>query len=186
MKQCKEAQEGTSTDGRMQRCRAVECISGDEMKRKRQQLEFGSNGKRSTIADEIACDEEPEEVLRALAKSVFCLQPRGDSVTRKGFFDTIVAGCIPVLFANGTAYTQYRWHLPASPSLYSVFIPEADVLANRVDVIDMLSRIPLAQIRSMQQAVRHLIPRVVYSPPSTSLPDAFSITLDAFFSHNKA
>eukprot|EP00250_Pteridium_aquilinum_P014584 c22074_g1_i2 orf=212-1948(+) len=188
MRQCKEAEAGTLKLGSMQlgKCRAVECLGGEDMKKKRrEQLEREDAGAESGdgLENVRACEDEPEEVVRALAKSVFCLQPQGDSATRKGFFDTIVAGCIPVLFANTTAYRQYLWHLPASPSLYSVYIPEADVLARTVDVVDLLSRIPLSQVRSMQRAVRHLIPRVVYSPPpsegSSLSQDAFSITLDA-------
>ncbi len=33
-----------------------------------------------------------------MTRSVFCLQPPGDSPTRKSFYDAIIAGCIPVIF----------------------------------------------------------------------------------------
>ncbi|MCO5561291.1 hypothetical protein L7F22_014912 [Adiantum nelumboides] len=143
-------------------------------------------GGNTSMKKEIACDEEPEEVMRALTKSVFCLQPKGDSATRKGFFDTIVAGCIPVLFANDTAYLQYLWHLPDEPSLYSVFIPEANVIEGRINVVDTLSHIPLTQIKLMQRTIRHLIPHIIYSPPGAIhlAQDAFSIALDSFLIHH--
>ncbi|GAA6004436.1 uncharacterized protein JCM10292_007067 [Rhodotorula paludigena] len=37
-----------------------------------------------------------------MAQSTFCLQPPGDSPTRKGFFDSILLGCIPVIFRRDT------------------------------------------------------------------------------------
>ena len=33
-----------------------------------------------------------------MRKSVFCLQPAGDTPTRKSFYDAIMCGCIPVIF----------------------------------------------------------------------------------------
>jgi hypothetical protein len=42
--------------------------------------------------------------------SVFCLQPPGDMPSRKSVFDTILSGCIPVLFHPLTAKYMYEWH----------------------------------------------------------------------------
>eukprot|EP00605_Chrysophyceae_sp_TOSAG23-4_P002054 GSChrysophyteH1.ASY1.ANO1.2275.1 assembled CDS len=42
--------------------------------------------------------------------SVFCLQPPGDMPSRKGVFDAILSGCIPVLFHPLTAKYMYEWH----------------------------------------------------------------------------
>ncbi|MCO5604693.1 hypothetical protein L7F22_058863 [Adiantum nelumboides] len=184
MRQCQEVEQTTITFGErnLQKCKALECIGTEEMRQKRSSRkdDLGKMG------NEIACDDEPEEVVRALAKSVFCMQPKGDSATRKGFFDTIVAGCIPVLFANDTAYSQYIWHLPQDPSLYSIFIPEADITAGQVNVMDALSRIPHSQIKSMQRTIRHLIPHIIYSPPGSRhlSQDAFSIALESFLMHH--
>ena len=38
--------------------------------------------------------------LKWMQNSVFCLQPPGDSPTRKSFYDAVVAGCIPVIFTS--------------------------------------------------------------------------------------
>ncbi|XP_048225726.1 probable xyloglucan galactosyltransferase GT14 isoform X2 [Ricinus communis] len=54
------------------------------------------------------CDN-PVEVIKVFQDSVFCLQPPGDSYTRRSAFDSIVAGCIPVFFHPGSAYAQYEW-----------------------------------------------------------------------------
>lgn len=43
--------------------------------------------------------------------SVFCLQPPGDMPTRKSLFDSVLSGCIPVLFHPLTATFMYEWHL---------------------------------------------------------------------------
>ena len=141
----------------------------------------------------LACEKEPEEVVRVLAASVFCLQPRGDSATRKGFFDTILAGCIPVVFSNQTAFEQYPYHLAHSSRAtpFSVFISEELILGGGIDVIHALSLIPGDHIRMLQHSVRRLIPNVIYadtfgaSPlgqqqePRYRRPDAFSIAIDA-------
>ncbi|XVF65346.1 hypothetical protein PTKIN_Ptkin09bG0240700 [Pterospermum kingtungense] len=43
------------------------------------------------------CDN-PVNVMRVFRSSIFCLQPPGDSYTRRSIFDSILAGCIPVFF----------------------------------------------------------------------------------------
>lgn len=42
--------------------------------------------------------------------SIFCFQPIGDVMTRKGLFDSILQGCIPVTFDPLTASSMYTWH----------------------------------------------------------------------------
>ena len=158
------------------KCRVVECGSG------------------TGAGTRLACEREPEEVVRVLAASVFCLQPRGDSATRKGFFDTILAGCIPVVFSNRTAFEQYPYHLAHTLSLgssratpFSVFIPEELILGGGINVIHALSLIPGDHIRALQRSVRRLIPNVIYADtfgdqqeePRYHRPDAFSIAIDA-------
>ena len=73
------------------------------------------------------CMHEAEPAMRAFMGSVFCLQPRGDTQTRRSTFDAIIAGCIPVFFNKDGAYTQYTWHLPSDGEKdnegYSVYIP---------------------------------------------------------------
>jgi hypothetical protein len=50
-------------------------------------------------------------MFTAPLQSTFCLTPPGDVPTRKGFFDAIGAGCIPVVFNNYSAHWQWRWNL---------------------------------------------------------------------------
>lgn len=48
--------------------------------------------------------------LQLSARSVFCLQPIGDLMTRKGLFDSMLQGCLPVVFEDLTASVMYTWH----------------------------------------------------------------------------
>ncbi|KAG5563199.1 hypothetical protein RHGRI_005830 [Rhododendron griersonianum] len=84
-----------------QKCRVLDCSSG-------------------------GCDQ-PKTVIDLFMESEFCLQPPGDSPTRKSVFDSIISGCIPVLFDPFTAYYQYPWHLPEDRGKYSVFIDQEEV-----------------------------------------------------------
>jgi hypothetical protein len=42
--------------------------------------------------------------------ATFCLMPGGDFPSRKGVLDALLAGCIPVVFQESTATTQWPWH----------------------------------------------------------------------------
>ncbi len=127
----------------------------------------------------VDCERSPHLLTQAFLKSVFCLQPRGDSATRKGVFDCLIAGSIPVFFSKYTAYRQYMWHLPHNGSSYSVFLDPRAVSNGSVNVIRELRRIPLSTIASMQQTINGFLPNILYSKPGSNLKtrDAFNITL---------
>ncbi|CAI7772206.1 unnamed protein product [Closterium sp. NIES-54] len=57
------------------------------------------------------CDY-PRIVMRTHLASHFCLQPWGDSPTRRSLFDAMLAGCIPVVFSDWSMQRQFPWHLP--------------------------------------------------------------------------
>ena len=48
--------------------------------------------------------------LSLSARSIFCFQPIGDLMTRKGLFDSMLQGCLPVVFEDLTASIMYTWH----------------------------------------------------------------------------
>ncbi|ERN20551.1 hypothetical protein AMTR_s00068p00206630 [Amborella trichopoda] len=119
---------------------------------------------------------EPPEVLRALSTAEFCLQPPGDSFTRRSVFDSILSGCIPVFFSPHTAYTQYQWYLPEQIGGYSVYIPPEKV--GRIE--EQLMRIPKARVARMRSTVIDLIPRITYARPDAGDPgfqDAIDVVL---------
>ncbi|KAK8490428.1 hypothetical protein V6N11_083570 [Hibiscus sabdariffa] len=133
----------------------------------------------------LECDKtrkchKPAYVLKLFQSSIFCLQPSGDSYTRRSIFDSIVAGCIPVFFHPGSAYVQYIWHFPKDFSKYSVFIPESDVKSGKANIERILQRISRERRASMREEVISMIPSVIYADPSSRLrqiEDAFDLAV---------
>eukprot|EP00252_Welwitschia_mirabilis_P002799 TRINITY_DN12786_c0_g1_i1.p1 TRINITY_DN12786_c0_g1~~TRINITY_DN12786_c0_g1_i1.p1 ORF type:complete len:461 (-),score=19.36 TRINITY_DN12786_c0_g1_i1:144-1526(-) len=128
----------------------------------------------------------PSTVMRLFQRSLFCLQPQGDTPTRRSFFDSILAGCIPVLFHPESAYTQYVWYLPKNYSTYSVFIPEEEIKKN-VSIEARLKEIPSSEISLMRERVIKLIPSVVYAQSKLgNLKDAFDIAVESMIKRVKS
>jgi len=123
---------------------------------------------------------DPVQVMDNFQNSVFCLQPVGDSFTRRSIFDSILAGCIPVFLHPLSAYKQYLWHFPKNGSSYSVFIPEIDVKEGKVMINETLFSVSKSEVLAMREEVIRLIPRVVYRYPGSRLEtieDAFDIAV---------
>lgn len=125
------------------------------------------------------CDD-PVQIMEVFQDSVFCLQPPGDSLTRRSIFDSILAGCIPVFFNTGSAYTQYLWYFPRNQNKYSIFIPEDDINKQRVSIEKVLSRVGSKNVKRMREEVVNMIPNIIYADPSSPLPnleDAFDVAV---------
>jgi hypothetical protein len=123
----------------------------------------------------------PGDIMVLFQSSTFCLQPPGDSASRRSTFDAMVAGCIPVFFQPRSAYLQYKWHLPRDHATYSVFIPAEDVRSGNVSVEAELRKIPPAAIEKMREEVIKLVPRLLYADPRYKLEtvkDAFDVAVD--------
>ncbi|GLU03732.1 hypothetical protein SLE2022_209160 [Rubroshorea leprosula] len=144
--------------------------------------------KKSKVGKLLECDfgeskcHSPSSIMQMFQSSLFCLQPQGDSYTRRSAFDSMLAGCIPVFFHPGSAYTQYAWHLPKNYSTYSVFIPEDDIRKRNVSIEERLSQISPEQVKIMRENVINLIPRLVYADPRSKLEtfkDAFDVSVQA-------
>ncbi|KAL6293499.1 hypothetical protein ACE6H2_001641 [Prunus campanulata] len=138
----------------------------------------------STNCKFLHCDEKkcgnPVTVMRVFKSSVYCLQPGGDSYTRRSAFDAFLAGCIPVFFRPATAYTQYLWYLPKNHTKYSVFIPVRDVEDLKEGQIEnVLLGISKDKEVAMREEVIRLIPKLVYADPRSRLgtQDAFDIAV---------
>ncbi|CAL9225243.1 unnamed protein product [Arabidopsis halleri] len=127
----------------------------------------------------VNCDN-PVNVMKVFRNSVFCLQPPGDSYTRRSMFDSILAGCILVFFHPGTAYAQYKWHLPKNHSSYSVYLPVKDVKEWNIKIKERLIEIPEERVVRLREEVLRLIPKVVYADPKYGLDgneDAFELAV---------
>ncbi|GAB2246628.1 hypothetical protein Droror1_Dr00002121 [Drosera rotundifolia] len=123
---------------------------------------------------------KPAELMKVFQSSTFCLQPPGDSYSRRSTFDSILAGCIPVFFHPGSAYIQYLWHFPREFTKYSVFISMYDIRDGKVSIEKVLTRISAQRIAAMREEVISLIPKIVYADPRCrlrTLKDAFDISV---------
>lgn len=131
----------------------------------------------------IKCSHEPEPIYSSLMQAKFCLQPRGDTATRRSVIDSIVSGCIPVFFHKDTAYTQYQWHLPNDYDNFSVYIDEEDIKSGKADVKTILEGYSDKQVEQMRERLISIIPNVLYRHPESkdlteSMRDAFDLTLE--------
>ncbi|KAM2692071.1 hypothetical protein EV2_006400 [Malus domestica] len=123
---------------------------------------------------------KPVFVMKMFQGSVFCLQPPGDSLTRRSIFDSILAGCIPVFFHPGSAYVQYLWHLPKDYTKYSVLIPAFDIKKGKVSIERTLNNILRQKVYDMREEVVKLIPRAIYADPGSRLEmleDTFDVAV---------
>ncbi|KAI3995760.1 hypothetical protein MKX01_007239 [Papaver californicum] len=143
--------------------------------------------RKSKLGKLLECDfgeskcHSPSSIMQMFQSSIFCLQPQGDSYTRRSAFDSMLAGCIPVFFHPGSAYTQYTWHLPRNFSKYSVFIPEDDV-RNNISIEQRLLQFSSEDVKTMREEVINLIPGLIYADPRSRLEtfkDAFDVAVQA-------
>ncbi|KAJ1429678.1 exostosin family-domain-containing protein [Ochromonadaceae sp. CCMP2298] len=107
----------------------------------------------------------PGEISR---RSVFCLQPAGDMPTRKGVFDSVLSGCIPVFFHPLTARYMYEWHLGQSgwEDISVSFDTPAEndaILSHSLDVVQRLLELRTDVVLWKRQRIRELAHRVQYS-----------------------
>nr|XP_011463740.1 PREDICTED: xyloglucan galactosyltransferase KATAMARI1 [Fragaria vesca subsp. vesca] len=130
------------------------------------------------------CEHDPIRFMKPMLQASFCLQPPGDTPTRRSIFDSILAGCIPVFFEEMSARTQYGWHLPEDQyPEFSVYIPKEDVVFKDTRILDVLRNIPRAKVRRMREKVLGLIPRIMYRKHGSSMglrtkKDAFDIAIE--------
>lgn len=135
----------------------------------------------------------PGAVMRVFESSRFCLEPRGDTMTRRSTFDAILAGCIPVFFHEASTFKkQYQWHerdadadndnATVDRRRYSVVIDPDDVVEGRVRIEEVLRRFSDDEVAAMREEVIRMIPRFVYKDPRVrfegDMRDAFDITFD--------
>ena len=62
------------------------------------------------------------------ALSTFCLTPPGDSPTRKGFWDALLVGCVPVVFLNASRSNVWAFSEDEAAS-FALLVPPTAVKA---------------------------------------------------------
>lgn len=109
--------------------------------------------------------------------ATFCLVPPGDTATRKGLFDAILSGCIPVLLYRESAH--FPWHLPADAQTFAVLLSAALVLEDPEHIMRALRGVPPAEIQAKQRALAALAHRVQYSAGEQSSAERAELGPDA-------
>ena len=155
---------------------------------------YGANGTRSSMQ---VAGYSPLEVAK---RSVFCLQPYGDLMTRKGLFDGIMMGCIPVTFSQLTASSMYVWHWEEDVwKAATVSLPSKGVAHRYEDPVQALVKLYKSDpegVKAKQALIRRKafeLHWAIHPPPSSSqrssssswpltedgtpLPDAFELLL---------
>ncbi|KAL8291236.1 hypothetical protein RQP46_002214 [Phenoliferia psychrophenolica] len=112
-------------------------------------------------------------VHQVMLQSRFCLQPPGDSATRKGYWETILLGCIPVVFRRGT-YAKVWRGLGVEWDQVALFIDEKAFLEEGSDIVEILRVVPEADVRSRQRTIAKLAARMLYAIPSDAPDEGWS------------
>ena len=114
---------------------------------------------------------------------MFCLQPPGDTATRKSFYDSIISGCIPVLFELSYIPTRvtYPFDTKIDYSKFTVMIP-----ANKTftEVLDPY-RHDTDAVKQLQKNLARVAKYLQYNDISTPDVDvdAFHLILDQVGEH---
>ncbi|OIV91479.1 hypothetical protein TanjilG_02097 [Lupinus angustifolius] len=144
------------------------------------QCRDSGNSCRAVNCSGSRCANGTSAILESFLDSDFCLQPRGDSFTRRSIFDCMIAGSIPVFFWRRSAYLQYEWFLPEKPGSYSVFI-DRNAVKNGTSVKAVLESYSKEDVMKMREKVIEYIPRLVYAKNNNGLEgmkDAFDVAID--------
>ena len=87
--------------------------------------------------------------------ATFCLQPIGDTISRKGVVDALLLGCIPVLFHRGQQQ-QWGWFWGSWVTDATVLFNMTAVIDGTVDVVHQLRGIAPARVTAMRETIsRH-------------------------------
>lgn len=105
------------------------------------------------------------EAYRAMAHSQFCIQPPGDSPTRRGFYDSVLLGCIPVVFSR-------KAYAPFGQSTKSIAIQLHEHVPPE-NIVDILRNISQTNIQDMQVKILKEMCAFQYSIYQDETHDAF-------------
>nr|GMC70599.1 xyloglucan galactosyltransferase XLT2-like [Ipomoea batatas] len=145
---------------------------------------------RAVDCSAVMCSDGSPAVFDAFLHSNFCLQPKGDGMTRRSMYDCMISGAIPVYFWRGTFKDQYVWHLPWISETFTVYVDNNDVRKSNGTVIkDVLKRVHPDNVRQMRETLIDLMPKMLYASRKEglgSIRDAFDITLDRVLKRLKA
>lgn len=112
--------------------------------------------------------------MQWMRNSVFCLQPAGDSPTRKSFYDGIISGCIPVLFKlDYQPIVTYPFQDVLDYSKFTVTVPTNQTFQ---DVLEPYEKDP-NKVVELQKHLYEVIPMMQYSYPVDNKPHTDAVQM---------
>lgn len=135
---------------------------------------------RTVDCGSLSCSDGSPAILETFLDSEFCLQPKGDGVTRRSMFDCMIAGSVPVYFWKETFKDQYAWHLPWVSETFTVYIDHNEVRdSNGTMIKKVLEGIHKDNVREMRETLINLMPKLLYASYGLeNVRDAFDVTVD--------
>lgn len=109
------------------------------------------------------------QIAAALLQATFCLQPPGDTPSRKGLVDAIALGCVPVLFVPAQA-RLWPWHVGRWEELSVMLSPREP------DVLGRLRELDTKRVARLRAAVARAAEQLVYAPHGGT-DDAIEVAL---------
>ena len=117
--------------------------------------------------------------LSTKGRSVFCLEPAGDSPYRKSLSDSITYGCIPVLFSDLTnEVAPWHWHKWRDQG--RVLVPRKAYAKGKIDLKKLLESAPKKLVKLMQTTISRYAREFQYSLEDDN--DGIRIMLDGLHS----
>ena len=117
-------------------------------------------------------------ITALMRRSIFSLQPTGDSFGRRGIYDALSQGAIPVIFDNRSFFMP--WHAPRARD-FSVMIDPKLILRGRAprSVIDILAAIPLTEVARLQRNIAKAGMQMHYASPQSHgcVLDAYEVIM---------
>lgn len=112
-------------------------------------------------------------VEQLYGNATFCLMPPGDGPTRKGIFDSLLMGCIPVMFDWFLMSKTYEWYFTKEKDRECfVYVQGENYIHDKeFNIIPHLANISAAEILKKQQCIEEIAHTVSYAiPPSRFKP----------------
>ena len=122
------------------------------------------------------------KTMEWMRNSVFCLQPPGDTATRKSFFDSILSGCIPVIFeANWLNHVTYPFEDVLDYSKFTVTVPGNGTFWETLGPYEE----DLEKVRVLQQNLVQVMKYMQYSYPVKTGPhdDTMELIINEIGTH---
>eukprot|EP01135_Chromosphaera_perkinsii_P006863 Nk52_evm18s621 gene=Nk52_evmTU18s621 len=177
--------------------RLVACLLNPRFEYRKKLVNKCNEYPKAVCEHQMPTSIHPKNDFLMMKESVFCLNPAGDTWTRKGFYDNILSGCIPVLFeenidyAFSDYYTKQRlkktklvsgvndFHVPSSEEIAIILKKE-----HTDDPVKFLKTISEDIIAKKQKRMEEIAQYFQYSlTPEKEFPDAFDMLIRMLQTH---